>query len=86
MNSLFPEYYKFIITPDYVDETGVNGITYLGFWSPGPTSGNQTAQARFQLRKVTVTGTITKTEYAEGSAEFNKIWDNRTTYNYSLLK
>lgn len=86
MNSTYPDYYKFVITPDLVDETGVNGITYLGYWAPGPTGVNQLAQARFQIRRVTVSGTITTTEFASGNAEFNKVWNDRATYTYSLLK
>jgi hypothetical protein len=86
MNSTYPAFYDFLQTPDYADETGVSGITYLGYWSPGPIGGNQTAQARFLIKRVTVTGTITKTEYASGNREFDKVWDDRATYTYSLLK
>jgi hypothetical protein len=86
MTNFFPDYYQFLLTPDVVDETGVNGITYLGYWSPGPLSNNQLTTNRYQIRRVTVTGNITITEFADGTASFDKIWSARSIYTYSLLK
>lgn len=70
--------------PDIVDDTGIGGITYVGFAAPGTAS---TADAKFLIKRITVAGTITKTEYANGNRNFDKIWDNRATgaYVYSFI-
>jgi hypothetical protein len=91
MNQFYPKNYQYEMTPDIVDESGAGanpGITYLGFWSGGANLGNATAQAKFQIRKITVnSGTgITLTEFADGSGDFNKVWDARAGYNYMFLR
>lgn len=88
-NSFFPTYYKFIDTPDIADETlagSTPSVTYLGYWGTGPDNGNALAQANWKIKKVTIDTLITKTEYAKGSQTFDKVWNDRTTYNYSFEK
>ncbi|MDD5358571.1 MAG: hypothetical protein PHX80_05450 [Candidatus Nanoarchaeia archaeon] len=93
MNNTDPLSILLNITPDIVDESEVAstpGITYLGFWSPGPTpiGGDGRGQARWQIRRITVTAATgeTITEYANGNDAFDKIWNNRKdgTYLYRL--
>jgi len=89
---------QYTITPDVVEDiaTDAGVVTYLGFWQNGggPYEGNRFDQERFQIKRVTKTitvngaETITEdiTEYAEGSANYDKAWSQRATYNYSFLR
>jgi hypothetical protein len=87
--STLPTYYQYTITPDIVDDTDTGStpaVTYLGYWNGGASGANPRAEAKWQIRRVTVTGFETITEYANGSETFNKVWNDRADYNYSLLK
>jgi hypothetical protein len=87
--SFFPSYYQFIDTPDIADETlagNTPSVTYLGYWQTGTLGADPLAQANWKIKRVTIDNLITKTEYAQGSQAFNKIWNDRTTYNYSFEK
>ena len=54
-------------------------VTYLGFSH----FGTKTSDARWRIERVTVAGTVTIVEYGDNSMEFNSIWDNRASINYS---
>lgn len=56
-------------------------IIYLGKASPG----TATSVARWQIQKFTYIGTnVVKIEWADGSPNFDKVWDDRATaYTYS---
>jgi len=47
--------------------------------------GNATGDAKWQIKKITydVDGNPTDIQWADGTAEFVKVWDNRATYSYS---
>jgi len=40
------------------------------------------SQAKWQIKKISITGTVTSIKFAEGDDTFERIWDNRTTYTY----
>lgn len=70
-----------LIQPDQafrVDEAS-STITYLGFAVPGTLD----SAALWQIRKITVSGTITTQQLADGNANFDNIWDNRAALSYS---
>jgi len=64
-----------------IDEAA-NGITYVGKAQPG----SATSAAVWQICRIDESGT-TEVEliitWADGNKNFDKIWDNRTTYSYS---
>jgi len=39
-------------------------------------------EAKWQIIKVIVNGVNTTIRYADGSVEFDKVWNDRTTYTY----
>jgi hypothetical protein len=44
--------------------------------------GSVDSDSTWQIVKYTQTGTILKSEYANGSEEFNRVWNDRTTLTY----
>jgi hypothetical protein len=44
--------------------------------------GSLDSQDLWQIVRYTTTGTILKSEYANGSEEFNRVWDDRATLTY----
>ena len=62
----------------WVDQASAT-VTYIGY-AP---LGIQSDKVGWRIERVEVVGTETRTTYAEGSMEFNYIWDNRTSYVYS---
>lgn len=61
-----------------VDEVSKN-LIYIG----KATIGSLTSSAVWQIQRVTVTGTVTSTLWADGNASFDNIWDNRAILTYS---
>jgi hypothetical protein len=54
-------------------------VKYYG-WAPlGVGEGDE----GWRIMRESVTGNVTKREYAEGSMEFKFAWSQRTSYNYS---
>lgn len=45
--------------------------------------GSLSSSSVWSIKKITFSGTITKTEWASSTDLFNKIWDDRSTYTYS---
>ena len=60
---------------DEVSET----VTYLGKADPGA----DTSWSVWQIQRITTVGEDLVIEWASGTAEFDKIWDNRLGYSYS---
>jgi hypothetical protein len=44
--------------------------------------GSVDSDSTWQIVRYTQTGTILKSEYANGSEEFNRVWNDRTTLTY----
>jgi hypothetical protein len=65
--------------PSIIDDTGVGGITYVGF----AVNGTPTSAPRWKVKKITEVGTITTIEYADGDSKFDNIWDDRATLTYA---
>lgn len=63
-----------------VDNTGAGGITYYGI-AQRPEADE--AAPLWMVAKETVTGTITKVEWAGGGG-FDNIWANRATLDYAV--
>jgi hypothetical protein len=57
-----------------VDE--VNGTTtYIGMAKAGTAAGD----SKWQIRRITKTGTVTIFEFADGNDRYDNEWDNRAT-------
>lgn len=69
-------------SPDIVDESTPN-ITYIGWCDPGTQS---TLEPKFKIKRIETALGITKTFWANGEKQTDKIWDNRATYTYTFLK
>jgi len=54
-------------------------VSYVGKAAPGTA---ETAAA-WKISRITVTGTVTKIELADGNANYDNIWDNRASLTYS---
>ncbi len=67
------ENYKILI-----DEVDAN-TTYIG----KAKHGTNTSDAQWQIKKISVSGTVTSISFANGDDAFNQIWDNRTSLSYS---
>lgn len=71
----------------FVDETGVGGITYVGYSACGVLPG----ELLWRIQKITEVGTLTTIQWALTPAtgdtpdlygEFDKEWDERASYVY----
>lgn len=45
--------------------------------------GNPTSLNKWQIRKLTVVGTVTSIGWAGGDDDFNQVWDDRASLSYS---
>ncbi|KKN96842.1 hypothetical protein LCGC14_0164860 [marine sediment metagenome] len=61
-----------------IDQVDSN-TSYIGKAEPG--SGE--AAGVWQIQRITVSGTITSIEWAGGTDEFDKVWDDRVGLTYS---
>lgn len=61
-----------------IDEAS-STVSYVGYAEPG----TATSSAQWQIRRVTISGTQTITEFADGDTQFNNVWDNRAALSYS---
>nr|WP_319570251.1 hypothetical protein [uncultured Draconibacterium sp.] len=65
---------------DIIDEThDADGIVYFGFCKPGTTG---TDSETWTICRMTESDGITKWEWANGSAGFNLVWNDRLDYDY----
>ena len=54
-------------------------VEYIGYAIPG----TGTTTAKWQIRKLTYTGTnVISIQFADSSNRFNKAWDSRASYTY----
>lgn len=61
------------------DYEGGNAVIYLGKAHPGA----QTSEAVWQIRQFTYSGSlVTQINFANGNANFDKVWDDRSTYDF----
>ena len=77
LNQISPELDYLAATLDGDDDH----VEYVGYAEPGAAS----SAAKWQIRKITYkedTDTIVSVKYADGSAAFDKVWDDRATYTY----
>jgi len=56
-----------------------NELIYFGY----ATIGSNENTASWKIIKMTIIGSIIKSEYAQGVSTYTNIWDDRTTYSYS---
>lgn len=61
-----------------VDEVSAS-VTYLGEAKPGIGAG----EAFWRITKLTTTGAVTISTYADGNDLFDNVWDNRASLSYS---
>lgn len=61
-------------------ENDANGFPiYIGLAVPG----TATSSAAWCIRKMTYSGaSVTQVDFADGTNEFTKVWDDRATYSY----
>lgn len=61
-----------------VDEVD-SSTKYVGFAAPG----TATSEAKWQIQKISVSGTVKSGVYADRNTNFDNVWDNRTSLTYS---
>jgi len=66
---------NYLIKADEVDAS----TTYLGIAQIG----TATSAAGWQIKKISVSGTVTTIAYAGGTDAFTQVWDNRTGLTYT---
>ncbi len=54
-------------------------VTYLGQAAPG----TATSAASWRIQRMSVSGTVTTMEYADGDLSYNNVWDNRASMSYA---
>jgi len=57
----------------------VASVTYIGKAAPGVAA----SAAEWQIQRLTEGGTTTDLEWADGSADYKFIWDDREALSYS---
>lgn len=60
-----------------IDDTSTPNATYIGQADPG----TDVATALWRIKRV-LEGTGTSVNWADGTAAFDKVWDDRLTYTY----
>lgn len=61
-----------------MDEVSAS-VTYIG----KAKIGTATSEAKWQIQKLGVAGSVTSITWADGDSSFNNIWDNRASLSYS---
>lgn len=61
-----------------IDEA-TSAITYIGLANIG----SSTSAAVWQIKKMSVSGTVTSIKFADGDANYDNIWDDRASLSYS---
>lgn len=69
---------KVFYEPSLVDETE-GSVVYKGYAQPGTSTGTP----QWAIQKVTNTGGNLSYQWASGTRNFDKLWDNRRSYTYS---
>ena len=65
--------------PDPVFDTNVTDSIIYGY-AP---LGTKFSEPGWKIKKVTLTGGISITTYADGDMKYDNVWDDRLTLNYS---
>lgn len=65
-------------SPFRIDEIS-NNLTYVGFINDQNV--NESSPI-WRIKRISITGTVTKIEYPDGDTSFSKIWNDRSTLNY----
>jgi len=63
---------------DIVDNASAT-VTYFGLAEPG----TATSEAKWQILRQTISGNVIIKVFADRDRNFDNIWDNRATLNYS---
>ena len=63
----------------YIIDEVSSTLTYIGFAPPGSSESNPI----WKIYRASVSGTITKVEYANGNSGYLNIWANRASITYS---
>jgi len=61
-----------------VDEVSA-ATTYVGT----AIAGADTAAAFWRIKRISVSGTVTTIEFADGDTQFDNVWDNRAILSYT---
>lgn len=61
-----------------IDSADAN-TTYIG----KAVFGTATTSAKWQIKKISISGNVTTISFANGDDDFNQIWDNRSSLSYS---
>lgn len=61
-----------------VDEVS-SALTYVGWATPGTLD----AASTWRIMRMSVTGTVTAIEWADGDENFNNVWSDRASLSYS---
>jgi len=61
-----------------IDEAS-STVTYIGYAAVG----SKTSDAVWKIKRITKSGTETIIEYADGNSNYDNVWDNRTSLDYS---
>jgi hypothetical protein len=59
-------------------DDNADGNSYYGDALPG----TATSAAAWSIQRVSTSGTVVTTVYADGDANYDNIWDNRTSLTY----
>lgn len=79
-NLLPVENYERPMTQKLAYVSGTSNTEYVGRSAPG----TPTSEAKWRIEKYTYDGNkITDIKWAKGNAEFDKVWNDRATYDYS---
>lgn len=63
-----------------IDETDPNNV-YVGVARPADKAAAN--EAKWKIKKISISGAVTTIRWADGVADFQKVWDNRATYTYT---
>ncbi len=60
-----------------IDEVD-SDTTYIGVAKPG----TDVSDAKWQIRRITKSGTVTLFEFADSNERYDNVWDDRTSLSY----
>lgn len=66
-----------------ITDTEIDDIDLVSFYVGYSTNGGLTSEPVWQIRKTVETGDEIDFYYADGSEDFDKIWDDRLSYTYN---
>lgn len=65
--------------PSKIDDTGVGGITYVGY-AP---AGTDPAAPKWRIKRITDATPLIDIEKADGDKKYDNVWNDRATLTYS---